>query len=434
MEIKTLSDRCYDNLYMELLKATRINKLDASKYNLAEVGFLRTVDIINKNKDISNNNLYYLCNNIPAVSTSYIPSGDLINSYSLFLNHLIPTNISKENKVAHAMLSSQKIEIEKQITNLVKEVRRKGDTKKFDANKKYTDTIHGLLKSMRKHEARIGQIVNTKMKTNQHVNSKNPNSLLYEALAAVSFLTGARKINGENIFNMPVNTDPQLVNHSYSPRYKIIGLSEVLPKWQEKSSRGEYTYKIKVTTSSKAKNTDKEISKLKIFRFDEPNNKKKKTNLDSEEFNLYEVDMSFSGLGVFPVSPVNWFEPTFFKQKEFSLLPNSPNFFGHKGSLEAIPISLLLGFNLDLQIKISSKEFKNFNKTIDNLKSASNLGLSVGRYEFIVSGSKKNTNVKKNSESGTIHLSLANSNLPNLLGVISKKVMPYIISDDEWGK
>ncbi len=358
MSFENVSTNSYDILYQKILEMLGIVNLTQEGYNLSEVGFLQFSDLANANEAVSNENLYYLCNNTPLLSSSYVPNGDLITSYALFLNNLSPA--SKQSKT------------------------------------------NGVIS-------------------------------ISEAKNVVSFLTGARNRSVKNNYNMPVNSIPISGKDSYLPYYKLMGLKEALPIWEENQNQSKYPYNISVLGVLENGNkvdggielAIEDYSKLKLSS---PVLTKKTENSNDEslEFSVYEIHAKFSGLGNFKVAPVNWFFPSFFKNKAYSLLPNSPDFFGINGSLSAVVTSLLLGYNLEVKIMLTEESFKNFSDVISKISKSTKASISVGKLNFDISGVDKNTRIEKVKEQNTMYLTPIDIHLPNLLGVISKSTQDYI--------
>lgn len=351
MDLNNITKNAYDVLYKKILGALGIDNLQEEGYNLSEAGFLRLVDLNNSNVAISNNNLYYLCNDTPSMNASYVPSGDLISSYSIFLNSLVP------------------------------------------------------------------------IKSNQ--NSTQVPSIT-EAMGAVSFLTGARNISSSTIYNMPVNTNPPIGSNRYLPYYKLIGLKELMPIWENNQEQKIFPYTINVLEAiqNAGLTSLEEQCQLELI-----SNEMKASQGASTKplvFSVYSIEAKFSGLGNLQVRPINWFFPSFFRNKQYTLRSNAPNFFEENGSLETVVTSLLLGYNLDVKIVLSEESFTNFSNTVRTINKETNASLSVDRLKFNISGSNKDTQIKKVVGENTVHLTPVAIHLPNLLGVITKKTKPFI--------
>ncbi len=422
MRTKALTDQTYDVLYEELLEAVGIEELDMVKYSLSQVGFLRPTDLVNKQVAISNNNLFYLCNSLPAVSSSYIPSGDLINSYALFLDYLVPKAMSNDQMVQQTALIHKKNEIENQIHRIIP--KKNSESKNMN--------IASLLEKIKAHENNIAQII--KSGSTVISNIVNPDPSLTTARASVSFLTGARKIDGKNSYNMPVNTNPPEPLDSYSPGYEIMGLNAIWSRWKKNKNSNHYPHIITISNTKTSKKKKKAhilpVSTLKVTYGSGTTGRS--LNTTEKDYEINEIRAAFSGLGNFLVKPVNWLYPSFFKSTSYTLLPEAPGFFQKGGALEAITFSLLLGYNLNISIRMEKKTYENLNNLIGTSGKTSDLKITISKFQFTVTGSRKDTTLKVINETQTIQLSPMNAGLPNLLGVISKKTTPFIQGTESW--
>lgn len=403
-----MSDFTYDILFQSILNSLKIGKLNRNVFNVSQIGFLRTIDIVNKIPAIRNQELERVCNSICDWVTAYVPNGDLVNSYALFLNYLNPNTTEvvadsiKKNNFHKRQLENKLMQLIKQHRNEIENNRSKGFINKDNSNA-FWKSINRLLQELKETET-------------TYTESAGQGFISVEqAKREVSFLTGARKIDGSNDYNMICSENSPL-DKMYLPAYKILAFDDEFKKWKENKRESNYVHEINLTNNS--------ITPIKKIRLSLYGYGIKESNkLHVHVLQHTRICAKFSGLGNFKVEPVNWFHSDFFKDKNFNLDIDAPDFFSKGSALHSTPISLLLGFNIKIEIHLNSDSFKNLNNAISRKGSLNKKVLSIGNNEFCFSGKGKNVIITKNLSEEVIIIEPFSSGLPSLLGVISEKTI-----------
>ncbi|WP_375578689.1 hypothetical protein ABWH96_16910 [Marivirga tractuosa] len=203
-----------DKLYEGILEYLKLEDGKMAEYAFAQSGFLLSVNLFSNQKPIVNQEVFDIGNSIPEDNLSYIPSGDFITSYSLFLNHLVPSHLSSDKKDNYQKAVLAKIAAEKAFaerenpiqSGLRKQKSNVNPESENDLKQNYLEKIkqaesvvHNLLKQHQPIQRRS-------IPLNKAIGSQVPT--LSQAMAEVSFITGARKIEGPNLYNMEVNSAP----------------------------------------------------------------------------------------------------------------------------------------------------------------------------------------------------------------------------------
>lgn len=407
----------YDALYTTILKALNLDKLNPQEFLFSENGFLSGVDIMNTNQAISNNNIYRIGNAIPADSISYAPAGDLITSYALFLDNLIPDNLDKTTKDNYSTSIQNKIKLDNEITKL----KSSEDNNKLESDTRYANLLAQLQATMNNLHSMNNALLG--LSTDDEAD-KDQASPLFTAMGMVSYLSGARKIDGANKYNMKVQPNSDPGSQTYSPKYEIANLSSFFSDWLKFANKNYYPYAFDIDSNAP-------IQKITTPLGDQESSfgiVPQLTDYTQSGMTIgeYKIKAQLTGLVNVPVQPVYWFEPQFFRMEGYSLRKDAPAFFGKGGSLQLVPIQVILGYNVALKYELTESGFKTIQQALSELSGDKDSGFAIGSLQIFPQGNRKNFEVKTSEENNTLSLKPVNNGIPLLLGTISRRTDYYI--------
>lgn len=445
------SDQVWSKFYEQITQVALPN-FDKDVQVISIAGTTLNADVVNADPDISNSNIYDIGNLLPANSPTYAPGGDLITSYSLFLQNINlggdpnPALDSKINVAVSTLNTSQTNFSSVQATAYTQygtykttiNPSYKGD---FDtwANTNYP--TYGAAKSnLNGAMAAYDGLMTQKYGAGY--------ASLQAAQAAVSAISGAKSLVASNPYNMEVKVGsvapagsvqvlpgadnpvlPSALKTTYRPAYSIGGgLPGTFSSWQTASVNKNFPVSVKLTGNFSSGNFSdfgwsesvqaSYRSWFSVKLNQQASYSSVSQNWDSSSFNC---EISFNGLQQFPITPdANWFSPGMIQNYKGKLLPNSPTFFGKGGSLSVIPNSVLLGYGLKIKITIDNASYASLKTAFQQ---SSSLSVGVGPFNLSASESSHNykSNFTYNDASSTLIIEPENTDIPFLLGVISNK-------------
>lgn len=419
------SEKLLEKLYSGILGYLKLEDIDMDAYAFAQSGFLLNVNLFNNQQPIVNKEVFEVGNSIPENSLSYIPNGDFITSYSLFLNHLMPSGLLPEVEKRYQELALKKIAWEKAFVECNKTaLSRSTDLKSNGSNSRRNDTNgENLLQKIIESEIEINKLLQThdsklKRSTSSNIAKASQLPILSQAMAEVSFITGARKIEGLNSYNMEVNSNPPKKIGSYAPRFETNIPADLYQKWVYNAENNIFPYEICVSSQESICIIQNNSESSQQFR--------KVTKGKQLTMEPYQIKAKFSGLEKVDLGPVNWFHPEFFIQKGYQLIPDSPKYFGSDGFLENIPSSIIIAYNVQIKIEFTEEGFNAFDLALTQTKNKGAHALSLGSLSIIPSGKQKNFNITKNHETNSVKLDTKLLKSANLIGVYSRNASNYI--------
>ncbi|WP_020537868.1 hypothetical protein [Lewinella cohaerens] len=424
-------DRLNDQIVNYLIDHDNL-EFDAIKFGISFSGFYLTTDLTNSNEAIINEAIFNIGNNLPRWSSSYAPAGDLINSYAIFLDNLVPTDMPSFQKATYRELRDTKLELQNKLMDLLS--KNKPGTRSLSPAvskliaqlEQAEETAKTILRSVTSIKP-IVDVLNSLLPTSK---STQATPSLIEALGMVSFITGARVLTEKNIYNMPVNTYPPSSSNSYSPKYVIEGFDAVFTKWKDIATKGLFPITIQATDATADESWGLGAftpmatlqDALLLVNLDDTGSRSLSEPEEEIPAGHYTATAKFSGLGAFPIKPGIWFEEAFFEQTQYELLSGAPNFFADDGSLALIPTKVILAYNFTLEIGLTKAKYDSLKNKVTSRSPDAALGLVLGSANLILSGPQKNVNINfLNETSAAIEISPLNNNVPNLLGVVSQK-------------
>ncbi|WP_375578690.1 hypothetical protein ABWH96_16915 [Marivirga tractuosa] len=445
------SDQIWSKFY-EQISQVAVPNFDKDKQVMSIAGTTLNADVINADPGISNSNIYDIGNLLPAASPTYAPGGDLITSYSLFLQNIDlggdsnKALDSKINSAATALNESQENFIKVQGTAYSQfgdyktniNPSYKGD---FDtwANTNYP-TYGAAKSSLNGAMAAYDGLMTQKYGAGY--------STLQAAQAAVSAISGAKSLVASNPYNMEVKVGsvapegsvkvlpgadnpvlPSQLKSTYRPAYSIGGgLSGTFSSWQTASVKNKFPVSVKLAGNfSKGDYSDfgwsESVKASYRSWFSVKLNQQASYSAVSQnwEESSFDCEISFNGMQQFPITPdANWFSPGMIQNYKDKLLSTSPQFFGEGGSLHVIPSSVLLGYGLKIKINLDNASYSSLKTAFQQ---SASLSVGVGPFNLSVSESSHNYKSKftYDDDSSAVIIEPENTDIPFLLGVISNK-------------
>lgn len=410
-----------DKLYKGILDYLKLEDGNMAAYAFAQSGFLLSINLFSHQQPIVNQEVFEIGNSIPENNLSYIPNGDFITSYSLFLNHLVPSHLPPDEKENYKRAALAKIEAEKAFAERENTTPIRMRSQKFKGNPESgKDLNQNFLQKIKQAENVVHKLLKKHQPIQRRSTTFNKAKLsqvptLSQAMAEVSFITGARKIDGLNLYNMEVNSDPPKKIGSYAPRFEADVPKDLYQKWAYNEKNNIFPYEILASSQDP----------LYINDNSSPSFRK---GAKSHHFSMgtYQIQAKFSGLEKVDLHPVNWFYPEFFIQNGYHLMETSPDYFGNNGILENIPSSIVLAFNVKMEIGFTKDGFDAFDNALARTKNKEGQKLSLGPIDIVPQGKQQNFNISQIHEANAIVLDTQQIKSANLVGVYSRKVSNYI--------
>jgi len=408
-----------NKLYLGILQYLNLQDTDMNKFAFAQSGFLINVNLFNDHQPIVNHEIFSIGNAIPDNNLTYIPNGDFITSYSLLLNHLVPSELSTFNQESYLQASLAKAASEKAIEVMIDNASDKIANQSLQNNLNQISNFRSPLNRLHQNLKQSEQTVYSLLPSQRSLNTAHIPTLS-EAMAEVSFLTGARKIDGLNKYNMEVNSDPPKPIGSYAPNFKMDMPPDLFTKWQSNVINDVLACEINVTSQDPLIIIDNYSSTIQSLS----------TNKEGPQTHMgtYHIDAKFSGLKQIKLYPINWFHPEFFIHDGYELMSSAPTYFGANGILENIPTSLIIAYNVQMKIAFTPEGFNSFNNALDNAINIKSQALSLGPIKIIPHGDLKNFNITKHIETNTISLEPQDVKATSLVGIYSRRVSNYIVN------
>lgn len=445
------SDQIWAKFYEQITQIALPN-FDSSKQAISLAGTTLNADLANADPEISNANIYNIGNLLPSPSPTYAPGGDLINSYTLFLQ-----NIDLGGNPNPALES--KINVAVTDLNTAQENFTTVQGKAFTQYATYKSTINPDYKGGFDEWANTNYPAYAAAKSSLNGAISNYDTLMTKrygagystiqaAQAAVSAISGAKNLTMKNPYNMAVKvgsvapagsvkvlpgaenpTLPSALTSTFRPAFALGGnIAKQLSAWQTASVNDSFPVSVKLTGNfSKGNFRDfgwqesvqasyRSWFSVKVDQ--SASYSSVSNNWDTSSFNC---EVSFNGLNSFPINAdANWFGSGIIQNYKDKLLSSSPQFFGSGGSLNLIPSSVIVGYGLQVKIVLNNAEYSSLKTAFQQAAS-----VSVGVGPFNLSAQESSHEYKSKFQyqdnSNTIIIEPEPSDLPFLLGVVSNK-------------
>ncbi|ARV05241.1 hypothetical protein BTO04_00390 [Polaribacter sp. SA4-10] len=416
-----------DQLYSGIIDFLKLEDVNMDAYDLAQSGFLMNVNLLNDQKPIVNQEIFDIGNSLPEDNLSYIPNGDLITSYSLFLNNLIPTDLPSDVKESYQKAVLEKVASEKAFIELKNISSDKSIFKKPGSSSSRSNDFkvqnQNLVQNIEQWENAVYNVLkNYKPIVKRSAFSSLAQSIqlptLSEAMSEVSFITGARNIEHLNSYNMKVNSDPPKKDCTYSAKFGANVPAGLYDEWIYNANNNIFPCVIKASSEEPMYINYDTSESSQSFR--------RKTKGERITMETYQIEAKFSGLDKADLYPIEWFHPEFFLQNGYELISSSPKYFGVDGILENIPTSIILAYNVQIKIEFTKGGFDTFNDALAKTKKKEGFELSLGSIGIFPQGKQQNFNITPVPKTNTIVLDTQQLKTPNLVGVYSRKVSNYI--------
>lgn len=441
------SQQVWDTFYKKLVEQA-VPHFDNTKQAVSLAGTTLSTDLVNGDSEITNASIYNIGNMLPAQNPTYAPGGDLITSYSLFLQNIDlggdpnPDLKDKINIAAGNLTKNQNNFIDVQ-------------SKAFDAyltykkvNPSAPDADTWLNANYPLYAAAKSSLngANSQYDTLMTQAYGAGYSTIQAAQAAVSSITGAKSLTVSNAYNMPVKvgsvapdgtqqvlpgeTPPAAsssLKSTFRPAFELGGsLPKVFSSWQTASVNKDFPISFDLTGDfSTASSRDfgwkesVQASYRSWFSVKVDQQASYESVTESWKNSSFDCKVSFNGLQSFPINAdANWFSSGIVQNYKDKLLSTSPQFFGEDGSLHVIPTAIILGYGLKVTIKVDNASFNSFKSAFQQ---SAKVSIGVGPFSF---GGSESSHLDKNNftydaDSSTIEINPAPTGVPLLLGVVS---------------
>ncbi|WP_020537869.1 hypothetical protein [Lewinella cohaerens] len=445
------SDQVWAKFYEKLVEVAAPNFTPGSTDQAVSIaGTTLYADVANADAEITAESVFGIGNMLPAADPAYAPSGDLVTSYSLFLQNIDLGGDTNPNLQSQINIASGNVSDNQTNYNSVqiaaytqwkafKEM--SGSSVAFPqwANANYP-TLAAAKSSLEGAVADYNQLM---------VQAHGAGfQTLNAAQLAVGFNNGARDIMMKNVYNMavkvgaiqpagatkvlPGQTPPAPVDSltdTFRPAYNLGGgFAQVYSSWQTASTQKQYNTKISLSgnfASSNYHNYGWAASAKASYRSWFSVKASAQASYEATKFDWeassFDCEISFNGVGSFPINAdSNWFKAGMIQNYNDKLLPTAPKFFGDGGSLNLIPSSAILGFGPKITIKVSNA---NYNSLKTAFQQSASLSIGVGPFSFGGNESSfdKTSSFTYNDDSHTIEIVPPPTTVPLLLGIISNK-------------
>ena len=409
------------------------------------------IDICNANPEVSSGSIYELGNSIPAWSPSYTPKSDLITAYSQFLEAIDlkgdpnPNLDALINRSAAALSAAQdnySQVFSKACSAFSEYIKIFPDTNFSDFTEKmypvYGAAYKALIEAQSTYYTLLAQRGGPGFEDVQ------------QALSAVSYINGARNMDTQTHFNMPVQrgtvapagSTPTLPGQTvspaqssmtrfYAPAYSIdSGFFKLYEEWQAKSVKGIVDVgpiKLNGTTSTSDWSSVGWSSHIAggfsfFFSFWGEHSSSQQNVSENWSSSNYEISVSFTGLATVPLHPGPWMKTALIQRFREQLRKDSGKFFGEEGCLGLLPTQAIIGFEPKITLTLDNAQYSKFKTTLQTETTAR---FAIGPF-FIGGGTVRTYGEKQNvsysDDSCSITLGPVKSSVPLLLGVISTKL------------
>ncbi len=415
-------------------------------------GISAQIDLCNPDPQIISSSVYELGNTIPAWGPAYVPKSDLVTAYALYLNSIQlkgdpnPNLDGRINIAANSLTQAQQ-NYNKQMAQAVDvwQIYRQlsPSTNFWDYASSQCPVYIEAYKVLIASQSHYDDLMTKKYGMGYQE--------IQQALNAVGFNGGARDVNNKNNYNMqikrgtvaPAGSIPSLpgetvlppgasLSQFYVPNYTLGGdFGRTFAEWQDKSSQDKVEIgPLHISGSSTSSDWSKfgwdasaSASLFKsFFSLWAQGSASSESVTQSFESMDYDLDISFTGLGLFPVQQGIWLRLALIQQFKNSLRPGCGEFFGESGTLNLLPVHAIIGFEPKISLKLNNKSYHEY-KLKWQAKATASLGIGpfrIGNASVLTYGEKENIQYDDNSQ--TISIGPIKSTLPLLLGVISTKL------------
>ena len=445
------SEQVWAKFYENLVE-TAVPNFDKKNQTVSIAGTTLSADVINDDPDISNANIYDIGNLLPKESPSYAPGGDLITSYTLFLQNIKlggnpdPALIKKINVAAANVNSNQ--------SNFISVQTKAGEafsSYKTNIDPDYTGGFDEWANTNYPQYAAAKSSLNGAMADYDSLMVKAHGagySTIQAAQVAVGAISGAKSLVKKNAYNMPVKVGsvapaggvtvlpgqdppalPSSLKSTFRPAYSIGGgLPSVFSAWQTESINKSFPVSFSLKGNFSEGNYrdfgwSESVSASYRSWFSVKVNQQASYSSINQDWkqSSFDCEISFNGLQSFPINPdANWFSSGIIQNYKDKLLGTSPQFFGEGGSLNLIPSAIILGYGLKITIKVDNADFKSLKTAFQQ-----SAEVSVGIGPFSFSGSESShlntSSFTYNDDSSTIEINPGPTDVPFLLGVVNNK-------------
>lgn len=410
-----------------------------------------SVDLGNADPAIVNEYIYNIGNTIPSGSPAYAPGSALLTSYQLFLDAIDlkgdpNPNLDSQISIASAAMTGAQNNF---ITVQAAAVAAWKTYQAINPNIGFSDyttqqypTYIQAKNALSAATAKWQQLMTQKYGQGYEVIAAARNNL--------SATGGASDITMANAYNMAVKTGvvaaagstPMLPGQtpagpastlisSFAPSFSLGSFTPVYQQWQAASAAGSPpAASIHVDGSAASAEwasmgwaaESEGLFSLGFFDLFAKNTTSSDSQSSFAFSDGFDMQIDFTGLSVFTVTPGPWFDLGIIKTYKDQLLPNAPAFFTPGGSLARYPYQAVVGFQPKITLMMSNANYSSFKSTFQ-----SNTTAAFGFGPFVVG----ETNVSTYSDKSGVAFSDSNasitiapppSTVPVLLGVISARL------------
>ena len=427
-------------------------QFDPSSQAICFAGNTLMVDLADADAEISSYNIYNIGNLMPKWSAAYAPNSDLIGSYASYLNYINlggdpNPNLDSQINIAAGNVTAAQTNFATQLTNSLTGY---GNAKTAMPNLTWAQYIQQFGATYTAARSALSAALLAYQNLLRKKMGADYDSLL-DAQSRVGFTGGARDTVSSNGYNMkgkygtqsPLGSTTTLPGAT--PAAPSTNLTEILlpsynldasfttayQQWQTKSVNNQVDVgPIVVSGTSTASqfssfgwSAGMDASLFGDFFSFFGSGSASGSNIKSAwQSTNFSLQVSYTGLQTFPITPGSWFQQSFITNYKNSLYPNAPQFFGENGSLSLMPYELIIGFEPKIQLTLDNQDYQDFKSAYQANASAS-IGIGpfrIGTASFSTYGSKEDAAF--NDSTSTITIGPIKSTLPLLLGVICSKL------------
>jgi hypothetical protein len=424
---------------------------DSKTQAISFAGNTLLIDVADADPAISNMNIFYCGNVLPAWSPHYTPQGGLLSTYTTFLDNINlggdtnPNLQSQINLAASAMNASQTNFIAVQGQAITAWQQAKQINPGIDFNTfvqqqfpTYIQAKNDLLGKTSAWQSLMVQAYGAGY------------TVIVNARNKCSSTAGAAAIDMQNSYNMavksgstapagsgpavlPGQSPPPAVStlvSSFAPAYGLEAFTTIYQEWQANSVSGTQNFgPITVTGTSQAQQWDSygwsaaaAASFSDFFTFSAQGSASSQTQTLNTQGSQFSISVKFTGLATVPINPGQWYDGGIVETYKNQLLASAPQFFGEGGSMGLLPTDLIIGFEPTITMQMENSDYSSYKSTFQAQTTASvNIGpFSIGSASYSTYSDKES--VSFDDESNTVVIGPVKSTLPLLLGVISTKL------------
>ncbi len=424
---------------------------DPTKQQFSMASSTLSLDLGNADPDVVAGYVYNLGNTIPSPSPNYAPGSSLFTAYQRFLDAIdldgdANPNLDSQINIAAANMNA--------------------------AQTNYTNTLSAAIAAWTAYKVVSPNVTFWNYVTSQYpsyVQAKNAldattsawQQLMtqkygqgYEIIAnarnKLSPTGGAADVINPNSYNMAVKTGvltpagsapvlpgttppaaPSALVSSFDPAFALQSFTSVYQQWQANSAANAApAFSVTMDGSAASQSFsdmgwESESAGLFSYGFFDVWGETSSSSDTQTSFAMdssFHMQIDFTGLNAFTISPGGWFDLGLIQSFRNQLLPGAPDFFSPAGALARIPYQAVIGFQPKITLSMSQENFATFQSTFQSQTTA---GMGFG--PFVVGETHSSSYANKSSaafdaESATVTVSPPPSTVPVLLGVISTRL------------